>query len=158
MTAVARVSGRSIDSHHKEGIMHSRLKTGLRLVGFAAMALAIAQCGDNDNDDKDNVGGPNPTRTPTTVARTATPGTQETVTPGTQETATPAGTVGTATPVGTGQTPTPSATSDGSSCPSAISFEGNANVARLDPGWSGQSHGAGVIDKGKVTVSVVSCE
>ncbi len=119
--------------------MQKVLKRGLRIVGFAVMALAISQCGDNDDGDNDNNGGTNPTRTPTTVARTATPGPQETVTPGTQE------------------TPTPSATA-GLACPSAISFEGNVNAAQLDPGWTGQSHRAGVIDKGKVTVSVVSCD
>ncbi len=85
---------------------------------------------------------------PDTPARTATPTagtpTSPTVTP------TPDATDTSVSPT---ITPTP-----GSACPSALSFEGDVNNAQLDPGWTGQGHGAGVIDRGKITVSVTGCQ
>jgi len=114
--------------------MHQTLRACLRVVGLTAMAIVIAHCGDGNNDNVTEP--PKQTPTPTAAAPTATP----TVT------------VTTGTPVVT-ITPTP-----GASCPSAISFEGNPSAARLDPGWTGLGHEAGVIDKGKITMAVTGCE
>ena len=115
--------------------MHYTLRAGLRVAGLMMMAIAIAHCGDNNNDD---VNGTTPTPTPTATGPTRTP------TP----TVTSSGGTVTAT-----VTPTP-----GPACPSAISFEGNPSVAHLDTGWTGLGHNAGIVDKGKITVAVTTCE
>ena len=78
--------------------MHSTLRAGLRVVGLAVMAIAIAHCGDNENNDNQGGG----TSTPTAVLRTPTP------VPSPRETST-----------GGEGTPTPQETA-GAACPSAI--------------------------------------
>ncbi len=115
--------------------MRDPWKRGLRVVGYAVMALAIAHCGDNNNNN-DNGGG----HTPGT--RTATPAV----------TSTPGATSGTPVETTAAVTPT-TATSPGSSCPAAIAVVGNAATARLDSGWTGLAHNAKIIDRGEATVS-----
>jgi hypothetical protein len=138
-------------SKTRGGDMQDALKRGLRIVGLAVMALAIAHCGDNDNFDNDNDdGGPRPTTTG--AVRTATPpGPAVTPTPGDGPTATSDGGV---TPTGgDGATPTVEPTTDGNACPSAISFLGNEQTTSLDTGWTGLAHGSRIISGGEVTVS-----
>lgn len=112
--------------------MQEVLKRRLRIAGLALMAFAIAHCGDSNNNNDNTTPGNSPTRTSTpssTIAPTVAPTSEETGVP----TVTP-------TPVG-------------NPCPGAISFEGNADAARLDTGWTGLAHDAGIIDRGKVTVA-----
>jgi len=43
-------------------------------------------------------------------------------------------------------------------CPTSISFEGTpGSLGVLDSGWTGQSHDATVVDRGKLTVGVTGC-
>jgi hypothetical protein len=119
--------------------MHDMFCRGWRVVGLLMITIAIAHCGDGNFND--NGGTPGATRTatgktPTPVGITATPGA-----------ITPTGGGG-----GTG-VPTSTASPSGSSCPSAISFLGDATTTRLDTGWTGLAHDAKIISGGEVTVS-----
>jgi hypothetical protein len=89
-------------------------------------------------------------RTPETVL-TMTPVIGETPTP----TTTPGASGPTQTPTETGPTATPSG-----GCPDFVEFTADSQnpATKLDPGWTGIAHDAGVISDSKVTVAVTSCQ
>jgi len=119
--------------------MRDAWKRGLRVAGYAIMAVAIAHCGDNSNND--NGGGRTPgQRTPTPVRTNAGP--------------TSTLSVPTATGGGGGvtATPTTAGTPSGNACPSAISVLGDETTARLDSGWTGQAFNSKIISRGEATV------
>ncbi len=69
-------------------------------------------------------------------------------------------TAATATPTPTATVPGPSATqtpTNGSLCPSRITFTGTSTNGVLDSGWTGQGHDATVVSDGTITVAVTSC-
>ncbi len=116
--------------------MRDPWKRGLRVAGYAMMALAIAHCGDNNNNN-DNGGG-------------HTPGTK-TSTPASKPHGTVTSTVTEVTPTGgipTGPTATSTPTGSGRNCPAAISVVGNAARALLHSGWTGRPHHAQTIHRG----------
>ncbi len=114
--------------------MRDAWKRGLRVAGYAVMAIAIAHCGDNSNNSNSST--PGATRTPTPVVATTTPGE-----------GTPVETV-------TGEvTATPTPTENANPCPAAIAVVGDAANARLDSGWTGLAHDSKIIDRGEATVA-----
>jgi len=144
--------------------MHHALERGWRIIGFLAVSIVIAHCGDGNNNGNGNDNtGPRPSRTPTGVVRTATPGGGPTATAGGGPTSTAGGgatptaggTGATATPGPSGSgggTPTVAPTGNASTCPHAISVVGNEATTELDTGWTGLAHGSKIISGSEVTV------
>src|SRR5689334_18467492 len=121
--------------------MRDAWKRGLRVAGYAIMALAIAHCGDNSNNSNDNGGTPKPTKT-AAPGKTSTPASTPIFTPGTSPSTSTSEVTATATPSG------------GSGvCPAAIAVAGDAQNARLHSAWTCLAHGSKIIDRGEATVS-----